>query len=686
MASLRASPAAPASAGAAGPRRAVCAPLRASAVVGGSRPSAPSLGGSSRPLRVCARASAPAASDAEAAASATGKAKRARPTPRPRKPAERAAPTGPASRRSDAADSAASRLAAAARTFRRELSRSETYTKRLVNDPPALEAMERHGVGYSSTGLIARMRVEAEARKQEAKMAKMESGEDEREAIEAVTKGGKGKGAVEGKSGGESAPAPSSAPVYSSSSSPRITVGSTEVVLAAAYGFCWGVERAVQMAYEARHRFPEATVHITNEIIHNPIVNEKLKGMDVQFIQTLEEAGKGAQGGGDEGAALAAAGHGAASVSSEGVTKDFSRVRAGDVVILPAFGASVQEMRALHARGARLVDTTCPWVSKVWNAVDNQARRGHTSVIHGKWAHEETLATASFAGAYVVVKDLKQAKRLAETYMVPREVYDESERQAAEAAKARAGAAGAAGTEAAQGAASGAAAASSSASPSSAPESLLSSFYREFANAHSAGFDPRVDLDRIGMANQTTMLKGETYAIGKLLEARQMERFGPDAINLHYMVMDTICDATQERQDAVTELVAHQAEDFALGNKLDALVVVGGFNSSNTSHLQEIGEFAGVPSFWVDSAARIDVERNAIEHKTAHGELVTTADWIPSVQDKPLFRVGVTSGASTPDRAVEDVLDKVFAIRDPGFQGVPRLDVPIGKPTHADAR
>lgn len=546
--------------------------------------------------------------------------------------------------------------------------------------------MEEHGVGYSSTGLIARMRVEAEERRQAAKLERMASGQDEREALEAVRGAAAKEGAkAAGQGAGKEAvsPSPSSPP---SLESPRITVGSTEVVLAAAYGFCWGVERAVQMAYEARHRFPDATVHITNEIIHNPIVNEKLKGMNVHFIQPVDEKeqAKSAESGARSDAASPGSSSPSASIDDAGVSKDFSGVRAGDVVILPAFGASVQEMRSLHARGARLVDTTCPWVSKVWNAVDNQARRGHTSVIHGKWAHEETLATASFAGAYVVVKDLKQAKRLAEVYMVGKDAYDASEKEvlaAKEAIRKQAHR-----DDVAQTADDDVPASPSSPCPSPLPESLLESFFREFSNAHSAGFDPRVDLERIGMANQTTMLKGETYAIGKLLEARQMQRFGPENLNLHYMVMDTICDATQERQDAVTELVKHQAEDPELGNRLDALVVVGGFNSSNTSHLQEIGEFAGVPSFWVDSAARIDVEKNTIEHKTAHGELVVTSDWLPSASEKKLFRVGVTSGASTPDRAVEDVLDKVFAIRDPGFNGVPKLDVPVGKPTHADAR
>jgi len=203
-------------------------------------------------------------------------------------------------------------------------------------------------------------------------------------------------------------------------------------------------------------------------------------------------------------------------------------------------------------------------------------------------------------------------------------------------------------------------------------------FMAKFENAMSAGFDPDVDLDRIGMANQTTMLKGETEAIGKLLESTMMKKYGPANLNEHFMIMDTICDATQERQDAVYELTAHQ--DPADDERLDMMIVVGGFNSSNTSHLQEIGEMKNIPSFWVDTGARIDVEKNTITHKLAHGELVETQCWLP---EKPIT-IGVTSGASTPDRAIEDVLEKVFKIRDPSFTGIEKKQVSVSKPTHED--
>jgi 4-hydroxy-3-methylbut-2-enyl diphosphate reductase len=467
----------------------------------------------------------------------------------------RRAPRAPrASAGVDAAKAVLSRAeeAAASRAYRRSLNQTGRYTRQPTNNPDSLAAMEEHGTGYSSTGLVAQMR---------------ESGNEWR-------------------------------------------VGELTILLAEAYGYCWGVERAVQMAYEARRAYPGRPLHITNEIIHNPAVNARLSEMGVQFV-----------------AADAASGE-----------KDFSAVQRGDVVILPAFGASVQEMRLLNEREVQIVDTTCPWVSKVWNAVDTQAKKGHTSIIHGKWAHEETVATASFAGTYLVVKDMAEAEFVAAFILADAGTRD--------AAAFRA---------------------------------------RFHPSAMSPGFDPLADLERVGVANQTTMLKGETEAIGKLFERTMLARYGPAELVQRYLVSDTICDATQERQDAVYDMVGHP--DGADGTpappparRLDMLLVVGGFNSSNTSHLQEIGELKGVPSFWVDAAERIDVAANVITHKLAHGELVETRDWLPA---GPLL-IGVTSGASTPDRNVEDVLDRVFRIRDPGFAGIAPRATAAGKPAHEE--
>ena len=235
----------------------------------------------------------------------------------------------------------------------------------------------------------------------------------------------------------------------------------------------------------------------------------------------------------------------------------------------------------------------------MWNAVDTHARKNHTSIIHGKWAHEETIATASFATTFLVVKNIK------ETQFVCDYITKGGDREA-----------------------------------------FLKFFDKE---AMSKGFDPEKDLVRVGIANQTTMLKGETEAIGKMFQAAMLEKYGVQSVNEHFMLLDTICDATQERQDAMYELV---------DVKPDLMLVIGGFNSSNTSHLQEISEDAKVTSFWVDTAERVG-PGNKIAHRLAHGELVETRDWLPV--GRPV-RIGVTSGASTPDKVVEDVLEAVFAI------------------------
>ena len=344
--------------------------------------------------------------------------------------------------------------------------------------------------------------------------------------------------------------------------------GRLNVRLAEAFGFCWGVERAVAMAYETRKHYPSERLWITNEIIHNPSVNDHLREMDVQFIPV-----------------------------EQGV-KDFSGVTSGDVVILPAFGATVQEMQLLNERGCHIVDTTCPWVSKVWNTVEKHKKHTFTSIIHGKVKHEETLATSSFAGTYLVVLDLDEAQYVAE-YILGNGDRDD--------------------------------------------------FIKRFAKACSPGFDPDRDLERLGVANQTTMLKSETEEIGRLFERTMLSKYGPTKLNDHFLAFNTICDATQERQDAMFSLV---------DEPLDVMVVIGGFNSSNTTHLQEIAVSRGIRSFHIDTPERIDVGSNSIEHKPLAAELCRECDFLP---EGPV-RVGITSGASTPDRAVEEVIEKLMQL------------------------
>jgi 4-hydroxy-3-methylbut-2-enyl diphosphate reductase len=246
-----------------------------------------------------------------------------------------------------------------------------------------------------------------------------------------------------------------------------ITKDGVTVHLAKDFGFCWGVERSIALAYEAVEHFPNKKVHITNELIHNPEVNDRLHDMNVQFIEKVNDS-----------------------------TKDFSTVGDGDVVILPAFGASFEEMSLLHSKNVDIVDTTCPWVSKVWNTVDKHQKEGLTSIIHGKYAHEETVATVSFCEEYICVKDMKEAEMVAD-YIVN-------------------------GGDKTQ-------------------------FLTYFEKAVSKGFDPDTMLRKVGLANQTTMYKKETRAIGQMMQKAMMKKYGPVDAKDHYQEFDTICDATQVR-------------------------------------------------------------------------------------------------------------------------------------------
>jgi len=343
--------------------------------------------------------------------------------------------------------------------------------------------------------------------------------------------------------------------------------GDVTVRLAEAYGFCWGVERAVAIAYETRKQFPNEKIWITNEIIHNPLVNQRLKEMNVYFVP------------------------------EENMKKDLSGIGKGDVVVLPAFGATLQEMNYLDNLGCQIVDTTCPWVSKVWNALDKHRRADCTSIIHGKWKHEETIATVSMAETYLIILNLEQAEYVC-NYILNGGDKEE--------------------------------------------------FLKKFENCHSEGFDPETDLVAVGVANQTTMLKSETEAMAKMFEKCMLRKYGPQDLNAHFVSFNTICDATQERQDAMFDL---------LKEPLDLMIVVGGFNSSNTSHLQEIPEKVGMKSFWVDSPECVG-PGNKIIYRMSDGTEIVEENFLP----KGPVTIGVTSGASTPDKVLEDVLERIFLI------------------------
>ncbi|KAG8466156.1 hypothetical protein KFE25_001912 [Diacronema lutheri] len=350
-------------------------------------------------------------------------------------------------------------------------------------------------------------------------------------------------------------------------------------VLAKEYGFCWGVERSIELAWAAREAFPDKRMHLTNELIHNPQVNQLLADMDVSFIEKTADGGK-----------------------------RFDAVEDGDVVILPAFGASLEEMQLLDKKGVKVVDTTCPWVTKVWNTVDKHVKLEMTSIVHGKWDHEESIATASMAEHFLIVKNIDEAA------LVCKYILGE-------------------------------------------PDALSKEHFLErFKNAMSAGFDPDVHLKKLGLANQTTMYKKETTAISKLFEKTMIQRYGPEHAAQNYAAFDTICDATQVRQDAITEMTADAKSGSA---PLDFILVVGGWDSSNTGHLLEIPVHEGLTAYHINSASCIKQD-NSIMHRTVDGKVELAKDFLPL--DRPV-RIGVSSGASTPDSSVQDVLDSVLLLK-----------------------
>ncbi|MCC7139532.1 MAG: 4-hydroxy-3-methylbut-2-enyl diphosphate reductase [Planctomycetes bacterium] len=344
--------------------------------------------------------------------------------------------------------------------------------------------------------------------------------------------------------------------------------------LAREFGFCYGVERAVDYAYQAVERFPDRRVILTGEIIHNPGVNGRLRAKGVRFVGDAD-------------------------------VKTLDDVVAGDVVLLPAFGVPASDFERLSRSGAVLVDTTCGSVLNVWKSVERYARDGFTSVVHGKWAHEETRATVSRVllhpeGRYLVVLDLAEADLVADW------IRRGGDREA---------------------------------------------FLARFARATSPGFDPARDLARIGVANQTTMLSGESLEIARRLGAALADRYGPEEGRARFRAFDTICSATQDRQDALEALIREP---------LDLLLVVGGFNSSNTAHLAELAH-GKVPAFHIEGPDGL-LSREVVRHRPVGGKApVETSGWLPQ---GPVV-VGVTAGASTPDVTIGAVVARVLALRGP---------------------
>ena len=355
----------------------------------------------------------------------------------------------------------------------------------------------------------------------------------------------------------------------------KVTAGDLTFLLAREFGFCYGVDRAVEYAYETRRKFPDRRISLVGEIIHNPHVNRKLEEMGVGFLYR-----------------------------PDGGEFDFSGLNAEDVVIMPAFGVTVRDFQRLRDIGCVLVDTTCGSVLNVWKRVESYARDGFTSVIHGKHYHEETKATSSQVtkypgGKYLIVRDMAEARTLCD--------YIEG-------------------------------VGSRDWFASRSPDSM------------SPGFDPDRDLQRVGVANQTTMLSNESLAIAAEIRAAMERRHGPEHTAEHFRTFDTICSATQDRQDAVLKL---------LEDPLDLMLVIGGYNSSNTTHLAAICA-ARVPTYHIEDASCVDPEAGSIRFRPAAAKAETTrSDWLPA---GPLT-IGVTAGASTPNNKIGETIERVIAIR-----------------------
>jgi 4-hydroxy-3-methylbut-2-enyl diphosphate reductase len=347
--------------------------------------------------------------------------------------------------------------------------------------------------------------------------------------------------------------------------------GRLTVHLAREFGFCYGVDRAVDYAYQTRRKFPDARVYLTGEIIHNPHVNDKLRTSGIRFLDAPGE-------------------------SIDALGPDA-------VVILPAFGVSIDMLQRLDRQGCTLVDTTCGSVLNVWKNVRRYAADGFTSIIHGKVHHEETRATASQAiqtplGRYLVVLNRDEAE------LVCGYIAGRVDRAAFQAC---------------------------------------------FVGAYSDGFDPDRDLVRVGLANQTTMLMTESLEISDRLKSAMTARYGITALADHFRAFDTICSATQDRQDAVLALL----NQFPL----DLMLVVGGYNSSNTANLARICA-ERVPTYHVADDAAL-TSPNELRHKPVGLKAeVTTVGWLPLADP---VRIGLTAGASTPDNQVGAVILKLAA-------------------------
>jgi 4-hydroxy-3-methylbut-2-en-1-yl diphosphate reductase len=351
--------------------------------------------------------------------------------------------------------------------------------------------------------------------------------------------------------------------------------GPVSFYIARHFGFCYGVENAIEISYKALEENPDKKIYLLSEMIHNPEVNKDLISRGVSFIMD----------------------------TSGGQLIPWEKLNTNDIVIIPAFGTTLEIQKKLNEIGINIVkyDTTCPFVEKVWNRADSLGKAGYTIIVHGKHKHEETKATFSHSkenAPTLIVRNLEEAKILGAAIM---------------------------------------------------KEISKDELCRVFEEKHSIGFDPEIHLEKIGVVNQTTMLATETEEIANYLKETMIKKFGEANIKDHFAdTRDTLCYATHDNQRATIELLERDA---------DIAVVVGGYNSSNTSHIVELCE-EKLPTYFISSANEI-ISDKLIHHYSIHKHLeLQTENFLPK---KEKVKIILTSGASCPDAIVEEVMNKLLS-------------------------
>lgn len=351
--------------------------------------------------------------------------------------------------------------------------------------------------------------------------------------------------------------------------------GSVQFLIARHFGFCYGVENAIEIAYKAVEENPGKRIFLLSQMIHNPIVNQDLQEKGIQFIMDTE---------GNQ-------------------LIEWDKLNSNDVVLIPAFGTTIEIEAKIQSIGLQTekYNTTCPFVEKVWKQSEKLGKTEHTIIIHGKHKHEETRATFSHSvqnAPSIIIKDMKDAEFIAQVIL---------------------------------------------------GKITAEEFYAKFKDRTSEGFDVHKHFDKIGVVNQTTMLATETQAIADFFKQTMIQKFGESNIKSHFAdTRDTLCYATNDNQQATYALLK-EAADFA--------IVVGGYNSSNTSHIVELCE-EKLPTFFISSAK--EIESNEVIHHFNYNEKKheTTTNFIPK---KNTVRIILTSGASCPDTMVDAVLDKLLS-------------------------